>query len=347
MPNELRRDYLLDRYAIIASARIRRPTDFTIPPKVETGSTCPFCVGNEKATPAADLLLIPAENGVAFSKDGDGERRSDWSVRCFPNLYPATEPSTEAPPPSGPLRHLQVAYGYHEIIVESPNHGEHPGQARVKQLQLSIEAALTLMRRFLEDDRIRYVQLFRNHRKEAGASLSHAHSQIIALDHVPKNVSEELEGFERRKKAGGGCAYCEIIEREWGSPREVFESDDFFVLAPWASITPFELLILPKRHEADLSKVRGREVADLAKTLRSTLGGMSRLLGDPPYNYGFHTAPKDLDGSDYHWHLEVYPKLSVWAGFELSTGVYINVTPPEVAAKSLREPVEDELASLG
>jgi len=347
LPNELRRDYVLNRYTIIASARMRRPTDFAIPPKVETGETCPFCPGNERSTPPADLLLIPTDGGVTLSKDSDGERKSDWRVRCFRNLYPATEPSTEVPLPSEPLRSLQVAYGYHEIIVESPDHEEHPGQARVEQLQLSLEAAFILMRRFLEDGRVRYVQFFRNHRREAGASLSHAHSQMIALDSVPRNVREELEGFEKHRKAGGRCVYCEIVKEERGSPREVLENEDFLVLAPWASITPFEVWILPRRHEADLLRAKKVEVAHLAKTLRSTLGALSKLLGDPPYNYGFHTAPRGLDGSDYHWHLEVYPKLSVWAGFELSTGVYINVTPPEVAARSLREPVEDEWTSLG
>jgi UDPglucose--hexose-1-phosphate uridylyltransferase len=346
LPNELRRDYILDRYAIIASARIRRPTDFSVPSKVETGEKCPFCVGNEKATPPADLLLIGSNKGITYSKDSDGERRSDWLVRCFPNLYPATEPSTEEPPPSNPLRPLRVAYGYHEIIVESPNHQEHPGQARVEQLQLSLEAALVLMRRFLEDERIRYVQFFRNHRKEAGASLSHAHSQMIALDCIPRNVDEELKGFERHK-AVGGCVYCEIIEDERGSPRQVLENEDFFVLAPWASILPFELWILPKRHEADILRATRTEVKNLAKTLRSILGAMSKLLGDPPYNYGLHTAPKELDSSTYHWHLEVYPKLSVWAGFELGTGVYINVTPPEVAARSLQGAVKEEWTSLG
>jgi len=346
LPNELRRDYILDRYAIIASARMRRPTDFSIPPKVETGEKCPFCVGNEKATPPADLLLIRSDNGITYSKDSEGERTSNWLVRCFPNLYPATEPSAEAPPPSEPLRPLRVAYGYHEIIVESPNHQEHPGQARVEQLQLSLEATLILMRRFVGDVRIRYVQLFRNHRKEAGASLSHTHSQIIALDSIPRNISEELEGFKKHRKTEGDCPYCEIIERERDSPREVFENEDFFVLAPWASISPFELWILPKRHEADILKITRTDVTALAKTLRSTLGAISKLLGDMPYNYGFHTSPKGLDSTDYHWHLEIYPKLSIWAGFELSTGVYINVTPPEVAARSLRESVKDEWSSL-
>jgi UDPglucose--hexose-1-phosphate uridylyltransferase len=345
LPNELRRDYILDRYAIIASARITRPTDFAVPIKVEMKGTCPFCPGNENATPPADLLIIPADGRVTYSKD-NGKRAANWLVRCFPNLYPATEVTTEELPLSDYLHHLQVAYGYHEIIVESPNHEEHPSQTKVDQLRLSLEAGLIQMRRFSDDRRIRYVEYFRNHRKEAGASLSHPHSQIIAVDSIPKKIGEELHGYGKYKKTNGGCIYCEIIEKERSSARKVFENDDFFVLAPWASITPFELWILPKRHEADILKVTNTEITNLARTLRSTLGAMSKLLGDPPYNYGIHTVPKGFNYSDYHWHLEIYPKLSVWAGFELSTGIYINVTPPEIAALSLRELAENEWISL-
>jgi len=346
LPNELRRDYVINRYTIIAPERIKRPTDFASPPRVDVEKTCPFCVGNEKLTPPADLLVIPEDGGIAFSRDVDGERTSRWLVRCFPNLYPATEASTQILPALDSLHSRELAYGYHEIIVESPNHNEHPGQARVEQLRLFLEAALTLMRRFLEDTRVQYVQFFRNHRKEAGASLSHTHSQMIALSSLPRNLEEELEGFERHRRTAG-CIYCEIVERERGSAREIFENEDFFVLAPWASIFPFEFWILPKRHEPELPRITETEKANLAKTLRSTLGAISKLLGDPPYNYGFHTAPKNLGDSSYHWHLEVYPKLSIWAGFELSTGVYVNVTPPEAAAEWLRRPVKDEWASLG
>jgi UDPglucose--hexose-1-phosphate uridylyltransferase len=333
----------LDRYAIIASARMRRPTDFIVPPRVVNSEHCLFCPGHERSTPPADLLLLQAEDGVTLSEDSEAQARSDWLVRCFPNMYPAAEPAASPAPQSSQLQWRQAAYGYHEIIVESPNHDESPGHARVEQLCHSLEAGLVLMRRHMGDKRIQYAQLFRNHRREAGASLSHTHSQIISLNHTPQLITEELEGFNHHADIDGGtCVLCKVLEEERNSPRTILENDSFLVLAPWASITPFELWIVPKKHQADVTKIGEYELRALAKTMRHSLGALARLLEDPPYNYGFHTAPKGLGSRIYHWHLEILPKLTSWAGFELSTGVYINVTPPEVAAASLRELVYEE-----
>ena len=322
--------------------------DFVVPPRVEKNDPCPFCPGHESSTPPADLLLLQAEDGVVLSEDTAGHARSDWLVRCFPNMYPATEPLGGLTPLSSQLQWRQAAYGYHEVVVESPNHDESPGQARVEQLCCSLEASRVLMRRHKGDERIQYAQLFRNHRREAGASLSHAHSQMISLSQTPQRITEELEGFDHYADAHGGkCVLCKVLEEERGSARTVLENDNFLVIAPWASITPFELLVVPKHHQTDFTMMDEYEIHALARTMRYSLGALARLLGDPPYNYGFHTAPKGLGGKIYHWHLEVLPKLTSWAGFELSTGVYINVTPPEVAAASLRQLAEEEKDRTG
>lgn len=129
-----------------------------------------------------------------------------------------------------------------------------------------------------------------------------------------------------------------MIAEEAKGARLIYEGESFITIAPWASALPFEFWILPKHHESDLMNITDHEKHDLARTLRKSLGGLAEILNDPPYNYGFHTSPRTSRANEfYHWHLEVYPKLSIWAGFELSTGVYINVTPPEMAAEALRE----------
>ncbi len=329
---------------------MRRPTDYGLSfptPTGETGAACPFCPGNEERTPPADLLLVRSGEGdTVYERDIGKQRRRDWLVRSFPNLYPAVEPKIDPLPRSDSLHYSQPSYGYHEVVIESPNHDEHPGVARVKQLESALKTEFLLADRFSQDERIKYVQIFRNHRKEAGASLSHAHSQVIALDSTPKLVREELEGYKRHNVAHGECVYCKILEKEQDGPRMVFNDGDFLVIAPWASITPFELWIMPRHHEANALKTSETMISNLAKTLRSTLGALSKLLGDPPYNYGIHTIPSDPEITDYHWHAEILPRISVWAGFELSTGMYVNTTPPELAAASLRELVRQELESL-
>jgi len=337
LPNEIRRDYLLNRYAIIASERVKRPTDFIIPETEEAQRTCPFCPGNEKATPAADLILLQREGKTIQSRDENHARAKDWQVRCFPNLYPALSPSIQKTPKPNLFTIRRRTYGYHEIVVESPNHHDHPSQAPPEQTQLTLKAILILLNRYYEDKKINYVEVFRNHRKEAGASLSHPHSQMIALPFTPSNVRSELNAARRHFETKKRCIFCEIIEKERGSQRIIYENEHFFVLSPWASILPFEFWVIPKRHEPRLENLTEGEATDLAKTLKASFSALARLLHDPPYNYGFHTSPNNLESQFYHWHLEVYPKLSTPAGFEISTGVYINVTPPELAAESLRQ----------
>ncbi len=339
MGNEIRHDSLLDRYVIVASERSKRPTDFAVPPIADVGGVCPFCPGSEEATPPADLILLKREGKVFLSMDDNGARTKDWQVRCFPNLYPALSPSTQQMSSRDSPMPLRSAYGHHEVVVESPNHHDHPGQAKPEQTQLALKASLTLLQRYYEDKKTKYVELFRNHRKEGGASLSHPHSQIIATPFIPPKIKSELTAARRHFMTRKRCIFCEIVEKERSSPRRVFENDHFLVFSPWASISPFEFWVTPKRHEPRLENLPEEEQKDLVEALNISLGALARLLHDPPYNYGFHTSPNGMESEFYHWHLEVYPKLSILAGFELSTGAYINVTPPELAANALREMV--------
>ncbi|MEM2875507.1 MAG: DUF4921 family protein, partial [Candidatus Bathyarchaeia archaeon] len=228
--------------------------------------------------------------------------------------------------------------GFHEVFVESPAHDEHLPNMHLTHLKHSLKAQVERILAFYSDPHIRYVQIFRNYRREAGASLSHPHSQIIATDHVPRNVMEEVNSSREYFKKEGKCPLCDVIKIESGGQRFIYDDGDFIVLAPWASIQPFEFWILPKRHSADFTKISDGELENFTKILRLSLSSLSGSLGDPPYNYVFHTAPKGLEDVDdfYHWHFELYPKLATWAGFEIGTGMYINVTPPEAAAETLK-----------
>lgn len=349
MQNEIRRDYVLERYAIIAGERARRPTDFTVQPSERDSSTsCPFCPGNEQMTPPANLVYLPKDGGIAKEKDSNEFRHKEWTIRCFPNLYPALSPNIgESTLQDSKLNIKSSAYGFHEIVVESPDHDEHPHIARLKQLGFVFDACLDLSKEFYSSENIEYVQIFRNHRKEAGASLSHAHTQIIATPVIPPTIKEEFDKSKEYHEEEKECIYCRIIADERRGSRLIYEGESFIVIAPWASVHPFEFWILPKHHESDLFNVTDLEKLDFTKTLRVSLGGLARILNDPPYNYGFHSSPKsNRENEFYHWHLEVYPKLSTWAGFELSTGIYLNVTPPEIAAENLRESLKRELGSL-
>jgi len=340
--NEVRKDYLLDRWVVIATERGRRPTDFANKEreKAKTG-VCPMCPGNEHMTPPAVLVYLKHGNGIRKTEDKDDTRHKNWAVRVIPNLFPAFAPpkNKTSQRKTAKCSEMIPAVGHHEVLVESPNHDEHPADARLSQLEYVVDAYVDRLRELSARPYVKYVSIFRNHGLEAGASLSHAHSQIIATPSIPKTVEDELEASKRFWKQNKKCVFCEIIKKERGGPRLILENSKFVVFAPYASVNPMEFWIIPKKHEATLLDMSKGDVKALAETLKACLGGLKKLVNDPPYNYGFHLA-SDKDASDYyHWHLEVYPRLAIWAGFEKSTGMYINTVTPEAAAEHLRKTI--------
>ncbi len=347
--NELRKDYLLERWTVIATKRKRRPTDFAKKEREKRKiDTCPLCPGNEHMTPPAVLVYLPTESGkIKKERDQNGFRHKNWIVRCVPNLYPAFTPpddSGKAEAKKSPL--LTRAVGHHEVLIESPDHDEHPGVARISQLIHVVNAYLDRLKTLSSKKYVGYVSIFRNHGRDAGASLSHAHTQVAAVPFVPVIVAEELKASRRFWREKGACVFCDILRKERDSPRLIWENKNFLVFAPWASVHSLEFWIAPKRHQPTLLDISDGEVEDLAEVLRLSLGGLNSLLNDPPYNFGFHVSPSEEHREYYHWHLEVYPKLATWAGFEKSCGMFINTVRPEDAAADLRDAILEEEKKL-
>ena len=342
--NELRKDYLLNRWVVIATERSRRPTDFAKPkPETAKTATCPMCVGNENMTPPAIMLYLKQNGEIIKSQDpAQGERPKNWLIRDIPNLYPAFSPPKQPQDQEKILQNENFGYaiGHHEVLIESPNHEEDPADAELPQLELLINAYIDRLKELSAKPYVKYVSIFRNYGLEAGASLSHAHSQIIATPIVPPTIQEEQDASKAFHAKTGKCVFCDIIEREAKGPRLISEDGDFVVLAPYASVNPMEFWIIPKKHAANIVNLTAPEIAAFAQTLKSSLRALKDLVNDPPYNYGFHLAIDPETHDSYHWHLEVYPKLATWAGFEKSTGIYINTVTPETAADSLRKTIK-------
>jgi len=348
LSSEIRRDYLLDRWVIIAAERAKRPVDFIVPKKKSRVSTCSFCPGKERMTPPATLVYLSGKSGrIVRARDTDSKRMKNWLVRSVPNLYPALKTVSELPSKTlmGGYK-VKPGIGHHEVLIESPDHHEHPSVARPKQLALAIRACIDRLNILSKKRYVKYVSLFRNYRSEAGASISHAHSQIIATPILPKLIEEELQASRRLRERKGRCALCEVVTDEMKGPRVLYENTSFAAIAPWASVYNFEFWILPKSHSPSIRYAKPSEIDELAIAMRSCLGGLSRLLQDPPYNLSFHLAPSSMRGKHYHWHIEVYPKLGSMGGFELSTGMYINTMPPERAAEALREAISQQRIRL-
>jgi UDPglucose--hexose-1-phosphate uridylyltransferase len=227
--------------------------------------------------------------------------------------------------------------GQHEVIIESPTHNETIGAMTCKKVE---QILLMYRERYLqlaEDGRFQHVTIFRNNGERAGTSLAHPHSQIIATPIVPSQTRQVMEEAMRYYDDRGSCVYCDMIREEVSAKkRMVLETNDFVVFEPFASRVPFETWILPRRHNASFGNISEVEAKKCARVLRKVLGAMHRHLRNPNYNYVVCTAPfKDANESFYHWHLEILPRLTTTAGFELGSGIFITVALPEQTARYL------------
>ena len=327
---ELRKDPITGRWVIIATDRAKRPSDFirqTVPSPRAT--ICPFDYGNEHKTPP-EVLAYRASGG----RDQPG-----WRVRVVPNKFPVLGIEGELNKQGDLMYDKMNGIGAHEVIVETPDHLATFTNLAEKQIEEVLWAFKDRVSDLKKDRRFRYILLFRNHGEAAGASLEHAHSQLIALPVIPERVKEEVDGSLFFYGQKDRCIYCDIIRQEIAAAaRMVMETDRFAVLEPYAPRFPFETWILPKRHESHFEESDGPTLENLAWVLRSTLRKIEKVLERPAYNFIVHSSPvQDAPLPHYHWHIEIIPKLTKVAGFEWGTGFYINPTPPEESARFLRE----------
>ncbi len=327
--SEIRKDYVTDTWVVISEERARRPKDYVKPHSPVVQKICVFCEGNEKMTPPEIF---------AFRSEGTAADAPGWWIRTVPNKFPALRIEGELEKTSGSVFTSMTGIGCHEVVIESPDHERPIALLETGQVMELLEMYRSRLADLTKDRRFKYILIFENHGAEAGASLEHPHSQIIATPMIPVYVAGELRGAEHYfSDMGGECIYDAIINEELSqSRRVVFENRSFVCLAPFASKYPYELMILPRRHASSFVECTNREMADLADILRNTLSSLYRVLEDPPYNFYIHTAPVNTrEHPFYHWHIEIIPRVSKLAGFERGTGFYINSLSPENATKQI------------
>jgi UDPglucose--hexose-1-phosphate uridylyltransferase len=306
---ELRKDYVLDRWVIVASERGARPHQFMHEEKVVAPELDFFAPGNESMTP------------VELDRVGDD---SGWRIRVFNNKFAAARLEGQIElKTDNEFFTYSANYGEHEVIVETPDSLRQLWDFSDSEL-LEVYEMYNKRIGFVKlMDGIKYVNVFKNHKKDAGTSIVHSHSQLVGLNHVPQFVKDKVEATKKYD----GCPYCKIVEIEKKSDRHCFENDDFVAFTPYASRFPFEIWVFPKQHLRLMSELN-------LKGLSEIMGKILRKLKeiDAAFNYVVHYSP---DNEDLHFHIEVLPRLSKWAGFEFS-GTIINKQPPEEAAKFYR-----------
>ncbi|MCA9101331.1 MAG: DUF4921 family protein [Pirellulales bacterium] len=339
---ELRRDPVTGQSVVIAESRSQRPGAFEAVHDDLAVEDCPFCEGSEHLTPG---------EVAALRYDGTEVDAPGWQVRVVPNKYPATSlggdasSHVDASSSAGSDWFVaEPAIGSHEVIIESPRHIRSVSELGVAELADAFRMYAGRLAHHRRSGRARYAMVFKNVGSGAGASMPHTHSQLITLPSVPAPVARELRGSLEFYANNGRCVYCELIDRERGDcARVVAESKWYVAICPFASRFPYEVWLLPRNHASSYETSTSCQSGAAASLTHRVLRGVERLLGRPDYNYVIHTAPFDTETLDhYHWRLELIPRLSKIAGFELGAGVYINPVAPETAARQLREVLEPE-----
>jgi UDPglucose--hexose-1-phosphate uridylyltransferase len=333
--SEFRQDALSGRWVVLAPERAKRPLGLSnVKPHVRVNverAVCPFCPGSEAETPP-EVYAAP------------GPASTPWQVRVFPNKFPAVRPI--APDTHGLTQRFDMrllpGFGVHEVVIEGRAHETEPTALPDDVYTRVLIAYRERIKTLGADRRLDYVSVFKNVGAEAGASMAHLHSQLIASPFVPNDVREELAGAEREHKFSGWCAYCRMLVGTGGRkpPRFVAESSGFLVICPFAPRFAYEMWVLPKEHASHYETITDSQALDLARLLKRVLTALDAAAGMPAFNYFLHTAPlRTPPMPHYHWHLEITPRTARAAGYEFGTGVFINTVMPEKAAAELRAAV--------
>lgn len=305
--SELRKDYIQEKYVLIAPLRSGRPHQAAVP-----SDACPLIRPEDSPFSPHN---INHEQPLAMV----GSKRR-WKVFVVHNKFPAVTLNNPK------------AYGEHEVVIETPNPNVHLEDLPTSHVAdiLSVYARRTAA--LTTNPRLHYVLIFKNSGGRAGASLCHAHSQIFATEFIPPHILDKSHRTQIYRAKHGTCVYCQVITRERQSRRFVWEDKNVVAFCPYASMHNYEVWILPKRHRDNITLLNQAERVSWAHIMKRLLFTINHKLL-LPYNYYFHQL---IDDPDQHLYMKLIPRGSAWAGVEIGSGLIINPIPPEEAAKFYR-----------
>lgn len=331
--SEFRQDPVTGVWMLLAPERAKRPRDLLrgADESVDDG-TCPFCAGREAMTPP-----------TRWERSLPGEEAA-WTVRVVENRWPAlTAPEevdgsddTYAPAPY----RAATGFGAHEVIIETPRHGEGLADLTPEHASLLVEAWSARIRYWFADGRLACPVIFRNWGRAAGASIAHAHTQLVVLPRVPDAIVRELGNFSGAASSGGGCLLCDAMTADDVGGRVVFDDGVTVAHVPFASPVPHAIRIAPRRCEPTIASIGPQAADSLGAALVASARAVRGAMGDAAFNLSVHVAPYTamrVAGLPFHWHVDLVPRASDFAGLEVGSGLYVNVVDPDQAAAELRE----------
>ncbi len=335
--HELRKDILLGRWVAVLSDS-KAPSEYDLPGRNrELESSCILCPGRENETPSEI---------ISIRKPGTSSDAPGWWTRAIPSFKPLFQIEGDLGRRGIGIYDKMNSIGANEILIESPDHNirsEDLGLEQVKRVMTLYKYRLADLEK---DSRLRYILIYKNSGKDAGEIFSHPVSYLMATPVLPKKVKDELDGAKQYYNYKERCIFCDIIREELRvGERIILETKSFVAFCPYAAKFPFESWIIPKRHNCAFQEITSEEIEDMGLMLMSILKKLRQIFNEPPFNYFLHTAPNMIPrrnhwhtlGEDFHWHLEIIPRLVRMSGFEWGSGFYILSTSPENAARYLRE----------
>jgi len=335
-PSELRFDLVSKDWVVIATGRAKKPQDFRKERKKQESKGkegCPF-----ESLDKQEAATAVFWKGKRMNLPPPGEAPKKWTAVSVLNKYPAFTPGGRlATRLEGPFSAMD-GVGFHEVLI-TKHHTKDVPQFSLEEVKELVDLYHSRYVSLKEEELVNHITIFKNKGSDAGASLSHPHSQLIAIPIIDPDIDRSLRGSARYLKEQSKCVHCIMLD--WNlkkGSRIVFENKNFAVLCPFASRVAFEVRVYPKKHSPYMEDMEEEERWAFAEALQKALSALFKGLGDPDYNYFFHTAPVNKGNYEhYHWHLEILPKTATWAGFELGTGIEISTIEPETAAAFLRK----------
>jgi UDPglucose--hexose-1-phosphate uridylyltransferase len=335
--HEIRKDILLGRWVAVLSES-KEPSEYTFQSdNKKKESTCILCPGRENEVPS-EIMSI--------RKPGMRPDTPGWWVRAIPSFNPVFQVEGDLGRRGIGIYDKMNSVGANEILIESPEHNVRPEDMGLEQMVKVITLYKNRLADLEKDSRMRYILIYKNSGKDAGEIFSHPSSYLMATPVIPKKVKDELDNAKQYFNYKERCIFCDIIREELRTgERIILETKHFIAFCPYAAKFPFESWIIPKRHICAFHEIVPEEIEDMGLILMSMLKKLRKIFNEPPFNYFIHTAPNMIPrrdhwhtlGEDFHWHLEMIPRLGKTGGFEWGSGFYILQTSPENAAKYLRE----------
>ena len=330
MPH-IRKDPVTKQSVIISSERTGRPSDYVNMNEKHVANSelsCPFCRGHEMKTPDPVYTVY-------------AEQEEIWQVRIVPNKYPIISETRENElPKTNKLFCASSSKGFHDVIIEHPNHHFNFYHAQTEDFFYIFKAVMMRLKDLSKNKDMLYSLHFKNFGPEAGASLSHSHSQIITTPFIPIQMLDEINGALEYYNENQRCVYCDIIKEEKIIDKRVIcENDSFIAISPFASRSPYQIYVIPKQHSNSITYASSPQILDFASLLKNIFDRLYKLLGEVSFNYVLHTLLPVLENKydhSSHWFLDIMPKMSKLAGYELGSGVFINSITPEDATEHLK-----------